>query len=295
MTSASPSLPSPAIAAPDPSPPSSSWRGRLELHLGRQGDRAIVRRQHTVAPLKFQRPFYPEGPDLCHGAMLHTGGGIVGGDRLAIDIQLDRDTQALLTTVAAAKLYRSAGPVATQTVRLTLGEQACLEWLPQDTIAFEGCNVEQTTRVDLAPGARWLGWDVLRFGRTARGEQFMAGRWRSRLEVWQHGNPLWVDLQTLNGSDANWHSPNHLNGCPVVGSFALLGHPCDRNLIERLRQLPPPAAPGSEWGVTRLSAGLLARYRGPSALEARRWFQSLWQYLRPHYLQRSPAPVRLWT
>lgn len=277
------------------------WRGRLELAFGQRGDRGTpgsvaVTHQHAVAPLKFQRPFYPEGPDLCHGALLHTAGGVVGGDRLDIDIHLGPNTNALLTTVAATKLYRSTGAIARQHTHLTVGEGACLEWFPQDAIAFRGCNFEQTTRIDLAAGARWCGWELLRFGRTARGEQFTAGRWRSHLEVWQDDQPLWVDLQTLEGSDDTWHSPNHLKGCPIIATFALLGVPCDRDLIPHLRQttIPEHPSPQADFGLTRLPQGLLGRYRGPSSLEARHWLQTLWRSLRPHYLDRPAAPVRLW-
>ncbi|PSN77121.1 urease accessory protein, partial [filamentous cyanobacterium CCP4] len=105
--------------------------------------------------------------------------------------------------------------------------------------------------------------------------------------------PLWCDRQQLVGGSAPLHSPNGLAGYPVVGSFALLGYGFETSHIEALRQLWPSGQAGDA-GVTRLQAGVLCRYRGPSSQAARRWFVAVWQYLRPYYLGRSGAASRLW-
>lgn len=269
-----------------------AWHGRLELFYQRRAHRTDLVRERVGAPLKIQRPFYPEGPGVCHSVLLHTAGGIVGGDRLSIALDLGPNAQVVATTAAATKLYRSVGPTATQTLDIHLGAGACLEWLPQEAIAFSGSMFYQRTRIDLEPGAVWLGAEVVRLGRSARGEQFLAGDWRSALEVWQGDVPLWVDRQWIPGDRTTWSSPHGLANRPVVGSWVLAGWGCDRAILDQLRNLGTPT--DADAGISWLEQGLVARYRGASTQGARAWFTALWQGVRSHYLGRSACPPRTW-
>ncbi len=269
------------------------WLGSLALEFNYDSQGTHLNHCRVQAPLKVQRPFYPEGAEVCHGVMLHTAGGVVGGDRLSFNIHLHPQAQALLTTAAAAKLYRSTGAEAQQTVCLTVDAGACLEWLPQETIVFNGANYRQETRIELAENALWMGWDMTRFGRSARGERFLEGTWRSHTEVWQQGRPLWIDRQWLPGGSSRIESPHGLGGCPVVGSFALVGRSVSPEVVEQARSLWISNAE-AEIGVTRLMSGLLCRYRGRSTVEARRWFTAVWDLVRQSYLERPACPPRVW-
>lgn len=267
------------------------WHGQLQLSFARQADKTRPTQVQTAAPLRLQRPFYPEG-EVCHSVIVHTAGGMVGGDRLSLDLGLQPESQALVTTAAANKVYRSGGAVVDQEVQLNLAPQTCLEWFPQETIIFNGAQYQQSTRIELAPGAVWLGWDITRFGRSARGEQFLSGHWRSHLEVWRQGQPLWLDRQFLAGGSEVLRSPHGLNGHPVIGSLVLLGYTPTETQLAALRDCPTPSA--GDAGITTLMDGVLCRYRGRSSQAARAWFVSLWQVLRPLYLQRSACIPRVW-
>jgi urease accessory protein len=85
------------------------WHGKLNLvYAHRQNTTTLIHNQNQ-APLKVQRPFYPEGQEVCHSVILHTAGGVVGGDRLSCNFHLQPNAQALITTAAASKIYRSNG------------------------------------------------------------------------------------------------------------------------------------------------------------------------------------------
>lgn len=272
----------------------SGWHGTVALTYDQQGDRTVPRVQ-TRSPLKMQRPFYPEGAAVCHSVLLHTAGGMVGGDRLTYDIQLQAGTQALVTTAAAAKIYTDHPLPARVDGTMRLDAGACLEWLPQDIIVFEGAQYHQTWRIELAPGAHWLGWDIMRLGRTARGERFTRGNVRSRCEVWHDGRLIWLDPQRLVGSEAMWSSPHALNGCPVIATLAWVGAHPDKSLVTAIREawaaIPDPRG---EAGVSRLQLGLLCRYRGQSTRVARSWLIDVWQHLRQHYKGQSVCVPRVW-
>ncbi|MBD1861153.1 MULTISPECIES: urease accessory protein UreD [Trichocoleus] len=273
---------------------SAGWQGSLELEFAFRDRATHLSYSRSQAPLKLQRPFYPEGPEVCHCILLHTAGGVVGDDRLSLNLRLQPQAHALITSAAATKVYRSNGLVAQQTAQVQIAEGACCEWLPQETIVFDGANYQQNLRVELAPNATWIGWEITRLGRSARGEQFLSGNWRSRTEVWRQDQPLWIDPQWIPGSPVIVNSPHGLAGHPVIASFALVGKAVELELITQARSLWQAGAYPGEAGVTSLTEGLLCRYRGPSSQAARSWFMQVWQLLRQLYLGRSACPPRVW-
>jgi len=240
------------------------WHGKLNLVYADRSNSTQLIYNHQQAPLKVQRPFYPEGEKVCHSVILHTAGGVVGGDRLSYNLHLQPNAQALITTAAAGKVYRSDGLQARQTIEIKIDAGACLEF---------------------------LGWEITRFGRSARGEKFYQGEWRSHTEIWQQGVPLWIDRQWLPGNDAVFHSPHGLAGQPIVGSLVWLGSPISTEIIEKARNLGNTQG---EAGVTSLENGFLCRYRGASTSEVRNWFTSVWQLLRGEFFSRGKCIPRVW-
>ncbi|PSN19431.1 urease accessory protein [filamentous cyanobacterium CCP5] len=282
------------MAALPQSPPASTseWQGRAQLVYGVRGGRTVPVTAYAQAPLRLQKPLSGQD-EPCQSVLVHTAGGLVGGDRLDINIHLQSGSEALVTTAAASKVYRCPNAAARQRVHLHLEANTCLEWLPQEAILFNGARYRQDIRVELAPGALWLGWDIMRFGRSARGERFDQGDMRSHTEVWQAGQPIWGDRQFLIGGSPVLDSPHGLAGYPVVGTLALVGRSPESEHIAQARQLWDCQYSG-DVGVTQLQSGLICRYRGPSSQQARRWFVAIWQQLRPWYLQRPVAVPRIW-
>ena len=133
------------------------WHGSLAVVYACRRNRTQPIQQRMQAPLKVQRPFYPEGSAVCHSIFLHTAGGMVGGDRLDLSLRLEPQARVLVTTAAAGKVYGSrgrsrmvpAGLPARQTVEIAVESGACLEWLPQETILFNGAIYHQQLRVEI--------------------------------------------------------------------------------------------------------------------------------------------------
>jgi urease accessory protein len=274
-----------------------NWHGRLNLTYANRSGKTQIIRNEMQAPLKVQRPFYPEGKEVCHTAILHTAGGVVGGDRLEFNCHLQPHAKALITTAAAGKIYRSSGQQAQQKIELKVNSSAVLEWLPQETIVFDGAIYRQDLRVELAPQAKILLWEITRFGRSARGEKFCSGEWRSNSEIWQENRPLWIDRQWLKGGEQMLESPHGLAGKPVAATLAWVGESVTAEILEKVRALPCKTTiyPGtSTAGVTRIPNGLLCRYRGDSTAAARDWFVCIWQLLRLSFVGRPCCLPRLW-
>lgn len=273
----------------------SSWHGELKLVYRYQTDTTQLTHRYAKAPLKIQRPFYPEGTEICHSVLLHTAGGVVSNDELTQTIHLEKNAQTVITTAAATKIYRSNGSIANSKVFLRLEDNACLEWLPQETIIFDGARYQQDLKVELGQNATWLAWEITRLGRSARGERFQTGEWRSHTEVWRQGTPLWIDRQGLVANEEMLDSPQGLKGYPVIASLICLGQPIPTTIIEQIRLKWHEGNYEGETGLTQtLEDGLICRYRGASTAQARQWLMIVWHELRQSLFSRSSIIPRVW-
>ena len=163
----------PPLSLPEHSP---SWHAELHLGFASHGERTALRENRHCGPLRVQKALYPEGAGVCQAILLHPPSGVAGGDHLAISATVEAGAHAQLTTPGAGKWYRSGGAEASQTINFSLAEGATLEWLPQETIFFDGARARLETRVLLAADSRFIGWDILCLGRAAAGELFENGR-----------------------------------------------------------------------------------------------------------------------
>ncbi|MBK7543004.1 MAG: urease accessory protein UreD [Candidatus Competibacteraceae bacterium] len=275
---------------------SSGWQAALDLRFQRAGRRTVLARCAHQGPLRVQRPFHPEGDRVCHVALLHPPGGVVGGDGLHIQVALDSDAHALITTPAAGKFYRSAGPWADQTQRLTVAADAVVEWLPQETIVYDGARVRTLTRVELHGNAGFIGWDIVCLGRPAAGERFQAGDFHQDFELWRDGEPLYWERGRYAGGDSALDASWGLQGQPAFATLIGAGAPA--GVVEAIRAgwtaLQARSPEGELVAISQLDGVLIGRYLGPSAVRARQFLILAWSLLRPMLLQRPPCPSRFW-
>ncbi|HDP88731.1 MAG TPA: urease accessory protein UreD [Thioalkalivibrio sp.] len=270
--------------------PARHWRARLEVDFGVRAGRTVpVRRTHS-GPLAVQRPFYPEG-EVCHLYLLHPPGGLVGGDALEVALAVAPGAHALVTTPGATKFYRSNGWPASQTQNLRVSGGAALEWLPQETICFDGTQAHTQCRVELEDDARFIGWETLVPGRPAGGYMFREGCLRQRMEIWRGGAPLFVDALNIDGDSGVLHGAAGLSGRSCLAT--LLATPVTRELLEAVRaQVVAPT--GTRLGITLIDDLLVCRFLGDEALVARAVFEQVWTLLRPALLGRPACTPRIW-
>jgi len=232
----------------------------------------------------------------------------VGGDRLQLAITASGDSQALLTTVAAQKVYGSLGRFrqddtprwAHQNVVIRLRDQAALEWLPQELVLYGDGLLQQELTVELEPGCSWLGTDVVRLGRSAAGEGLGQGCWRSSLKIRRRdpaAGDRWELVDRLSLDRHALQRQHGMDGQPVLGTLVWAapdgtGAPVLDALVAEGRQLRQGLDGAMALG--RLEQGLIARYRGDSTQMARFWFCRLWGLLRQHQGQQRPVLPRVW-
>jgi urease accessory protein len=257
----------------------------------------VLADQKHVGPLLVQRPFYPEGEGTCHVYMLHPPGGVVGGDRLRIEAALGAGAEVLLTTPAAGKFYRSAGPEAEQVHVLRVAGGGCLEWLPQETIVYSAARAAVRTEVHLDPGARFIGWEIVCLGRPAAGESFREGWYRSSLEVWRAGRRLVTERARFEGAGELLSAPWGLARYPVTATLVAVGDEregIDAAAVEAIRNAGGADEADALFGVTRLDGVWIARYLGFHGEAARSRLTLAWTALRQALLGKAAAIPRIW-
>lgn len=282
----------PVVESSDRERAVSGWHAELELWFEKtDGMTRLMRRRH-VGPLSVQRPFHPEADGSAHVYLLHPPGGIAGGDRLAISSHFGPQSRAVLTTPGATKFYRcKQDPSALQTV-IDVGADAICEYLPQETIFFDGANASIATRIMLAAGSIYLGWELISFGRPASGERFSTGRARQRVEIVRDGVPVWFEQFNLSGESRMIEAPFTFGGRPIFGTMVYVG-PVMENFIERMREEVGEAA-SRVFSVTQLRQVVVCRYLGDRMSEGKRLFLQAWDVLREAGIGKRAVAPRVW-
>ena len=154
---------------------------RLQDGVTRRGD------LHESGSLRVRFPS-PEQEGLS-GVFVNTAGGIAGGDRFDIEIAAGEGTRLTLTTAAAEKVYRAAGPAAQLNIALKAEAGSHLSWLPQETILFDRARIIRRIDIDLAADASLLLCEIVVFGRAAMGEKMLHGEFVDRWRLRRGGKP----------------------------------------------------------------------------------------------------------
>ncbi|XGA79813.1 urease accessory protein UreD [Halomonas sp. CH40] len=270
------------------------WAASLALRFANRDEVTRLVQARHQGPLRVQRSFYPEGrTQACHVYVLHPPGGLVSGDALTIRADIEPGAHALLTTPAANKLYKadSQGVAWHQQTTLNVEDGGILEWLPQETIAFDGSKGTQRTHIALQGSARCLGWEVMALGRPASQLPYAFGRIEQHFRLTLDGKPLWLERQPLDPLHPRFSGRWGQGGATVQATLWAVGVSDASSAIDELRNTLPD---NPRWAVTVRHGVLLLRYLGHCRNEAWALCEQAWQLLRPRWIARDAHTPRIW-
>ncbi|WP_408599092.1 urease accessory protein UreD [Limnohabitans sp.] len=272
------------------------WHAKLSLAYATSGPRTVVRFQHQ-GPLRVLQSLYPEGEGVCHNVLVHPPGGLVGGDTLDIQVQLDDHSHGLITTPGATRFYRSEQGLATQKVHAQLGPHTRLEWLPLETIAYNGCFGLNQATFDMAPSAELMAWDITALGLPNANMPFEQGQLQQHLEI----QGVWLERGLIDAQDLRLlNGPLGLAGqrCMATLVFA-----CGTDLNRERRELAlsmarealGDAVPGVQAGVTSPHPRVVVlRTLSPLVEPAQQLLRAVWAAWRKSLWQMGDTPPRIW-
>lgn len=273
-----------------PAASQNSWQAHLSLAFKNFNGKTVIANRDHCGPLVIQKPFYPEG-NPCHLYLLHPPGGLVSGDELKLQLQLDRYSHCLMTTPGATKFYRSSGPAATQRQTFYIANDALLEWMPQETILFNAADAQISTHIELQDNAKYIGWEITCLGRTAGQQPFETGSVTQKITILRGNRPVLVERMSLQGNTAPMQAAWGLAGHTTVGTMVIT--PADPALLEAVRA----GTTGGEdelFSATLMDNVLLCRYLGPQAQLAKRLFTRVWEIARPFVQNINTCAPRIW-
>lgn len=234
----------------------------------------------------------PARGDLPGAALVTTSGGLVGGDRVTISGSVGAGAAARIGPQAAEKVYRSGGATAEVRLRLTAEAGAWLEYLPMETILFDGARLDRATSIELAGDAAAMAGEILVFGRLARGEVMRSGTVRDAVEVRRDGRLIWADALDIDDApSAILDHPAGLGGGRVLATLIYAAADAAGEL-DAVRA--DQEAAGAVWGATVVGGVLVARWAGSDGLAIRRAYGKVWAGLRARTRGLPAALPRLW-
>ncbi|HLY27264.1 MAG TPA: urease accessory protein UreD [Aggregatilineales bacterium] len=236
-------------------------------------------------PLKVIRAFEQESG----GALVHlhnVSGGVLGGDSLAYEIDLDEHTEVQLTTTSATRIYRhrQGAPTAVQRMRIRVGQGALLEYLPDPIIPFANSRYRQATAIMLAQDAGLFWWESLAPGRTARDEVFAYEQLNLETLIRTEDRPIAIERLCLEPAARPLSSPLRMGNYRYLTTFYICKVGLEGSqwqaLEGQLRALALERSRREEvlWGVSMLVAhGLAVRGLSVSGRSLAPGLLAFWQ------------------
>jgi urease accessory protein len=158
----------------------------------------------------------PELPSLAAVTICSPAGGVLQGDRLCIEVALDGGAQLRLETQSATRLYSMPAGAAYGQVRLKLGPDSFLEYVPDPLIPYAGARFRQESIWEVDESATLIAGEVVTAGREARDEKARYQRVELAIDARRPGG------QALF-SDACDLAPDDEHQLGFLGDYATLG------------------------------------------------------------------------
>lgn len=274
-----------------------AWHAELKLDYTAESQRTVARHAHN-GPLRILKSLYPEGDSICHNVLVHPPGGLVGGDTIDIQVSVAPGAHGLVSTPGATRFYKSGGHPALQQVVAHVADNARLEWLPLEAIAYNDCEATNRAIFHLAPSAELITWDVTALGLPSSEQSFTQGHFQQHLEI----PGVWLERGNVQGNDTRWlNSPLGLAGQKCFASLVFAsGSPIAAQRVESALEAARAVMEGS---TLKLQAGItcahpqviVVRVMSPLVEPTMDLLKQVWATWRHELWQLPSEPPRIWS
>ena len=275
----------------------SSWEGNCFLNFFNNKS-YLGNVNKTIFKSKFTSPYklLKSKHDLegrCILPILHTAGGLVGGDLLDLEANIGNNSKVLLTTSSAQKVYGSVGRskinpkgiFTTQKINISILDNSHLEYIPQETIVFANGLYSQEVKVKISNNSSFIFSDLVRLGRSSSGETIDNGVFRSKLEIVRNCDKYddWEFIDQIEFNKFSFQAKSGMDYMPVFGSFIWI---CEKDfskskinqLVVNLKKIFKES--NNQLSLGTLDNGISIRFLGDSSQDARKCFFCVWKQIR---------------
>jgi urease accessory protein len=240
-------------------------RAEARASFARVGPRTKPERLFETGGLRWR---FPRSSSPCEAAMVNTGGGVAGGDSYSVSLTLSEGAEVEATTPSAERIYRSDGPAASITTRLSLAPRARLFWLPQETLMFDGARLERRLELDMSGEAAFIVAETLVFGRLAMGESQINATLRDSGRVRRDGRIVFADETRLDHAGATLERKAAGAGARALSTIVASAPNIEARLPD-LRAALKTAGSGVESGASAFDRLIVVRLLAASFHELR--------------------------
>jgi len=285
---------------------SRQWLAKLSLTFSHNSYGTHLKSTSRKGPLSVQKAFYPEGQECAHIYLLHPPAGIVSGDELQVDINIEEQGHVLVTTPGANRFYRARKDLSigktkqTQITTLNIGDKAIAENFPQETIVYEGADGLNVVDLYMASNSVYLGWDITCLGLPSSDDYFEQGKYTQLNRLFCDDKLIYHDRIEISPENHLLHHIAGLAGKPVFGTF-LVYAPIQlkelklrKDMMESLRAIIDVENAQHLISITDIRGLFVIRYLGTQAHECKKLFIKLWQYIRPLVVEAQAIEPRIW-
>ena len=268
-------------------------RGSLSYEFERAGLQTVLMRSTCTSPWHHFPPSYLDDSGCAFTWLVNPSGGLVAGDHLSVEAQLHAETHVFMTSPSANRVYRSLSEAALQEIRLSVGADARLEWVPEITIPFAGSRFRQSIHVDLAPGATVVLWDAMASGRVARHERWAFATFENEIFIQTSRGKSLIERYCV-APDQLSESIGLVGSWDYVASLFIIGDAVEAEVWTRLDEVLATILeqrPGLVLGAVSTPAlsGLVVKLVARSAPDLTAVQEAMWTAIRKE-LWDLPAP-----
>ncbi|MBL8707235.1 MAG: urease accessory protein UreD [Rhodospirillales bacterium] len=251
----------------------------LRVKSGGPGGRSRLADLYMHDPLRVLFP-RPAEDEPMTAVLATTSGGLVGGDRLAVEVAAEAGTRLQVVGQAAEKIYRSLGPDTEVSLSISVSAGSLVELLPQGTILFNGARLKRQVAIDAAEDATVLTGEIVTLGRIASGERVTHGLLHDRWAVRRDGRLVWADALLLDGDIGQTLAlPVSFDNAVSLGTVVHVG-PGAAQGLELARALLESVPETVRAGTSLVNGLLIARFLSADAAALRAGFGRFWKRYR---------------
>lgn len=150
-------------------------------------------------------------------ALVAGGALLLGGDRVALDVDVAPGCALELTDVGGTVAYDADGVPSSWTVRIRVGDGGSLCWHGLPLVVASGADVERSMSADLGVGATALLRETTVLGRSGE----TGGRIALRMQAWSADLPILIEAFD---ADARRPAPGIVGTHRVIDTIVALGY-----------------------------------------------------------------------
>lgn len=270
--------------------------------IGERNGRSVATGQFHQGALRVLRPHYLDDSGQVCFVVVNPGGAYLGADLYLLDVKVEAGADLLLTTQSATKVYRTPGSFAEQRMTVNLGENARLELLPDQLIAYREACYRQNTHITMTPTSSLVMAEVVTPGWSPDGASFRYEELRLRTEIRVDGGDgqpglelLALDNVLIRPPSADVAGLGFMEGYSHLGSLLVVDPRVDQALADDLHQLTAGHDVHAGISLARAvsgTAGLALRALSNSTGELNRMLGACTAHLRNRWYGQQPLNLR---